>query len=104
MLQPSGPSIQFCACSGSVQQSKTSSRGASTTRVMTNSRSDGVATFAPPASSAVGIVPLLLEFLYVLIQPFVARVPEAAVVLRPVGDLLEGGRLEPARPPLRLAA
>src|SRR6266545_6909511 len=42
MVQPLGPNIQCGRCLGSVQASKTSLRGASTTRAMTISRSDGV--------------------------------------------------------------
>src|SRR5574341_603788 len=86
-------------CSGFVQAFQTRSRGASMTRVITTSRSDGVVYAVTPPLAAVTM--LLLRFLEVLeiaIEPLKARLPEAAVVLRPVGDLLEGGRLEPARP------
>src|SRR5574341_162459 len=92
-------------CSGFVQAFQTRSRGASMTRVITTSRSDGVVYAVTPTLAAVTM--LLLRFLEVLeiaIEPLKARLPEAAVVLRPVGDLLEGGRLEPARPELRFAA
>jgi hypothetical protein len=48
MVQPFGPSIQCGTCPGLVQASQTSLRGASTTRVMTISRSDGVLNVVAP--------------------------------------------------------
>jgi hypothetical protein len=33
-----------------------------------------------------------------------AGVPEAAILFKPVVDVLEGGKLDPAGPPLRLTA
>src|SRR6266542_1968057 len=105
MVQPSGPNIQFGTCSGFVNASKTSLRGASTTRVMTTSRSDGVVNVVVPALLSVAML-LLLFFhaLEVLVESLVARVPETAIVLRPLGDLFERRRFEPAGAPLRLAA
>src|SRR5262249_14055778 len=104
MVQPSGPISQCGTCSGLVQASQTSRRGASTTRVMTTSRSDGVVNVVTPTLLAAAILPLLLlQVFEVLIQPFEARVPEAAKVLGPLGDLLERRRPEPAGAPLRLA-
>src|SRR5213594_1507944 len=47
---------------------------------------------------------LALQFLEVAAQPVEALLPVAPVVLDPVGDVLEGIRLEPAGPPLRLAS
>src|SRR6185503_6615116 len=97
--------IHFVMCSAFVQQSNTNSRGASTTRVTSISVSDGVAKLVVPVLWAVVIVVLLLlQVLEVVVEPFVARIPEAAVVLGPLGDLLERRRLEPARSPLRFAA
>src|SRR5882724_1431481 len=105
MLQPSGPSIHLVTCSGFVQQSNTSARGASTTRVTTISRSEGVAKVVAPTLSAVVIVVLLvLKVVEVVVEAFVAGVPEAAVALGPLRDLLERRRLEPAGAPLRLAS
>src|SRR4029077_13412385 len=100
IAQPGGPSIHFVMCSGLVQQSKTSARGASTTRVTSISVSDGVANPVAPSLLAVVIVELLLlEVAEVVVEPLVARVPEAAVVLGPFGDLLERRRLEAGPPP-----
>src|ERR671915_914545 len=88
-------------CSHELCASNTSSRGASKTRVMTISRSEGVVTssvFLPRAP----IAPLLcssLEFLQVLVQPVVALFPETPVWLGPLGDLLERARLEAGPPP-----
>src|SRR5882724_2953051 len=47
---------------------------------------------------------LALQFLEVAVQLVEALLPVAPVVLDPVGDVLEGIRLQPAGPPLRLAA
>src|SRR5882762_2358366 len=47
---------------------------------------------------------LALQLLEVAAQPVEALFPVAPVVLDPVGDVLERIRLEPAGPPLRLAA
>src|SRR6266850_1246158 len=47
---------------------------------------------------------LVLQFLEVAVQPVEALLPVAPVILDPVGDVLERIRLEPAGPPLRLAA
>jgi len=47
---------------------------------------------------------LALQLLEIAVQPFEALLPVAPVVLDPVGDVLERIRLEPAGPPLRLAA
>src|SRR5687767_10145217 len=47
---------------------------------------------------------LRLQFLQVAVQPVEALVPEAAVVLHPVGGVLQRLGAEPARPPLRLPA
>src|SRR6266571_3434705 len=46
---------------------------------------------------------LALQFLKVAVELVEALLPVAPVVLDPVGDVLEGIRLEPAGPPLRLA-
>src|SRR5438093_7896117 len=47
---------------------------------------------------------LALQFLEVAAQPVEALLPVAPVVLDPLGDVLERICLEPAGPPLRLAA
>src|SRR2546422_496012 len=56
MVQPLGPNIQCGGCSGLVQASKTSPRGAATTRVLTNSPSDGVVNVVARALFVVLIV------------------------------------------------
>src|SRR6478735_83875 len=93
-------------CSGLVIASNTSARGASKRRVRTISRSDGVvalneSVFAAPLP--IMFLLLLSEFTEVDVEPIETRVPEVAIALRPVRDLLQRFPLDPARPPLRLA-
>jgi len=45
-----------------------------------------------------------LKFLEIIVQPVEAGVPEAAISFKPVVDVLESRRLDPAGPPLRLRA
>src|SRR6266508_1747901 len=96
---------QFDMCSHEVCASNTRSRGASKTRVMTISLSDGVVTVSllplPPIAL---LLSSSLELLQVLVQPVVALLPEAAVPLGPLCDFLERPRLEPGRPPLPFSA
>src|SRR5689334_1005652 len=93
-------------CSGRLIASNTSRRGASNSRVMRISRSDGVVTakvslfFAVPA--AMGSL-LALQRLQITFEPVEARLPQFAVALGPVGNLFERRRFEATRPPLRLA-
>ena len=108
LVKPFGPS-QCTRCSGSVHARKTSSRGASNTRVMTISRSAvsgwtlGLGHRGPRWQ--LGRPPLLgLQLAQVLVQPVEALFPELAVALQPVGHVLERRGLQPARPPLGLAA
>src|SRR6516165_11597849 len=92
---------QRARCSGSVHILETSRRGASKIRVMTSSRSAERAA----ASALIAILPLpALQFAEILVEAIKAVVPETAVVLEPLGGVLERPRLEPAGPPLRLAA
>src|SRR5438105_12637280 len=100
MVKPFGP--HHCIRrSRSVQALNTMSRGASNTRVMTNSRSAAAATaLLFPAT----LLLLRLKFPQVIVQAIEAFVPESAVAVDPVGDVLERPGFEPARPPLRLAA
>src|SRR6266851_6451200 len=88
MVQPSGPSIHCGTCLGLVQASKTSRRGASNTRVMTTSWSEGVVKVVGLALSVAPMAPLLLlHLLQVAVQSPVARVPEGAIVVGPLRDL-----------------
>src|SRR5258708_34974385 len=99
-VKPCGP--HHCAiCFGSVHAFHTRSRGASKTRVMTNSRSGGgvVGLFF-----SVMFLLLVLQLVQIIVQAFEALIPETAIVLHPVRDLLERSCLQPARSPLRLAA
>src|SRR5579885_3214877 len=107
IVQPSGPSSHCGTCCGSVHAAQTSRRGASNTRVITISRSDGVLNRVRPISMfAATIVLLLLLFLLLLfllfqrfevaVEPRVAGLPEAAVALGPLRHLPERRRLEPA--------
>src|SRR5918999_3519581 len=94
---------QFDMCSQELCASNTRSRGASKTRVMTISRSDGVVTVSllsvPPMAL---LLSSSLEVVQVLVQPVVALLPEPTVPLGPLRDLLQGSRLEAGRPPLPL--
>src|SRR5438093_3961232 len=93
-------------CSHEVCVSNTRSRGASKTRDMTISRSDGVATssWCLPFPPIALLLSSSLELGQILVQPVVALLPEAAIPLRPLGDLLERARLESGGPPLPLPA
>src|SRR2546430_12691244 len=99
VVKPCGPH-QRTSRSASVQALKTRGRGASKTRAMTSSRSAAVLALPPAAMSP----PFRLQLAQIVLQAIEALVPETAIVLQPVGGLLERSRLEPARPPLRLAA
>src|SRR6266436_4339274 len=84
---------------GSVHALNTSSRGASNTRVRTNSCSSLAITF--PADM---LFLLFLYFAQIVIQPIEALRPELPVVPDPIGNVLERRGRDPAGPPLRLAA
>src|ERR1700736_2349249 len=100
VVKPFGP--HHCTrCFGSVQASKTSSRGASNMRVVTIVR---VSCLVPRLGLASMLLLLGLKFLEIIVQPVEAGVPEAAILFKPVVDVLKAGRLDPAWPPLRLAA
>src|SRR3989442_11601517 len=96
LVNPWGP---HCAtCFGSVHNLNTSSRGASNTRVSTNSCSSFAMMFP--------VAMLFLLFLYVaqiVIQPIEALRPEPPVVRNPIGNVLERSGRDSAGPPLRLA-
>src|SRR5271167_3018956 len=100
VVKPRGPH-QRTRCSGTVHILKTSRRGASKIRVMTSSRSAKRA-----ATSAVIAIFLLtaLQFAEIRVEAIKAVVPEAAVVIEPLGSVLEPLRLDPAGPPLRPTA
>src|SRR5437867_12900715 len=93
-------------CSHELWASKTRSRGALKTRVMTISRSDGVVTVSPllPLSVIAHLLSSSLDLVQVLVQPVVALFPEAPIPLGPLGDLPERPSLEPGGPPLPLPA
>src|SRR5260370_19146612 len=97
-VNPCGP--HHCATRfGSVQALNTSSRGASKTRVSTNSCSSYAMMFP--------VAMLFLLFLYVaqiVIQPIEALRPELPVVPNPIGNVLERRGRDPAGPPLCLAS
>src|SRR5258708_11899619 len=96
-VKPCGP--HRCATRfGSVHALNTSSRGASNTRITTNSCSSFAMMFP--------VAMLFLLFLYItqiVIQTVKALRPEPPVVCHPVGDVLEGTGSDPAGTPLRLA-
>src|SRR6516165_6675304 len=90
-VKPRGPH-QRARCSGSVHILKRSRRGASKIRVTTSSRSADRA-----AASAVRVIlPLpALKFAEIRVEAIKAIVPEMAVVLEPLGGLLERPRFDP---------
>src|SRR3989449_5724861 len=94
--------------SWSVRAFQTRATGASKVR-STTSGSSFVTTLSFAAISlllALNFLRLVLalQFLEVAVQLVEALLPVAPVILDPVGDVLERIRLEPAGPPLRLAA
>src|SRR5712691_9434646 len=93
-------------CSHEVCASNTRSRGASKTRVMTISRSEGVVTVSwlLPLPPIARLLSSSLELLQVLVQPVVALLPEPTVPLGPLRHLFDWPRLEPCGPPLPLPA
>src|SRR5205809_2659037 len=99
MPTPFGPH-HFCRCSGCVNTSKTRSRGASKTRSMTSSLT-GISTALSLAATA---LLLQLQFLQVLVQTIEPLLPDDAITLDPLVDLLERACLERRGPPLRLFA
>src|SRR5207302_4253877 len=99
IVKPWGPH-QPTRCSGSVQALNTTRGGASKKRETTSSRcADSVATLLAAAMFLL----LLFQLTQIVFQAIEALLPEAAIVLQPVGGVLERTRLEPAGTPLRLA-
>src|SRR5882724_341084 len=109
VVKPCGPH-QRTSRSGSVHALKTSARGASNTRVMTSSR----CAVSPAAlllvtvscavmSLAVMSPPVRLLLAQIVLQAIQVLLPETAIVLEPIGGVLERTRLQLAGPPLRLA-
>src|SRR6266542_1533082 len=87
-------------CSHELCASNTRSRGASNTRVVTISRSDGVVTVSTLLPLPIAFLPSsALELVQVLVQPVVALLPELPVSFGPLGDVPERPRLEPGGPP-----
>src|SRR6202035_5305983 len=102
-----------CAtCSAFVQASKTTARGASKMRVITISRSLGVAIFTVPmffiadlplSLRASTCFLLLLHLFQVVVQAGKFLFPETAEGFKPLSDILEWDRNEHARTPLSIA-
>src|SRR6266404_4305082 len=99
IVKPCGPH-QRTRRSGSVHALKTRARGASKTRSMMSVRSAVVAVGLVLAAMSPS---LPLQLAQVVVQAIEALLPETPIVLQPVCGVLEGTRLEPAGPPLRLA-
>src|SRR3990172_4961650 len=91
-------------CSGWVQASKTRRRGASRTRVMTRSRSTAFAEALVLSLLAAMLLLLHFQLSDIVVQTLEALFPEAAIALDPIRHLFERTRIEPAGPPLRVAA
>src|SRR5688572_4224936 len=99
-LKSFGPS-QRTRCSGWVQALNTRLRGASNWRVITSS---DPASRVALSLGAVIVGVLALQLAQIVVQPVEAGIPERAIALDPVGDLLQRPGLQPAGPPLRRAA
>src|SRR5688572_15469797 len=84
IANPSGPN-HAGNCAGSVQASKTSARGASTTRVMTISRSRGHSDHGDRRTLVRSLIVagLLLAALNVGVHPVKPRGPDAEVLAEP---------------------
>src|SRR5580658_9245509 len=101
VVKPTGPH-HWTTCFGSVHILKTSFGGASKSRVKSSSRSEGMVSVTLFFS---GISFLrCLDFLEVIVEAIEALLPELAIALEPMGGLLERLGLEPAGPPLGVAA
>src|SRR5215469_18335111 len=99
---PLGPH-HCAACFGSVHTLKTSSRGASKTRVRTRSGAFLFAGLLAPASGAAMVFLLFLDPSQVIVQSIEALRPEPPVALDPSCHVFERARVELAGPPLRFA-
>src|SRR6185437_11483935 len=112
VVKPFGP--HHCArCLGSVQAAKTRSRGASNSRMPMIERGSlsrsrllftAMSTLLPTALGHGCLRGLLaLQRFQIAIEAIETFVVETAIAIEPVVDVLERARLDPARPPLRLA-
>src|SRR5712692_4858763 len=97
LVNPCGPH-HSATHFGSVQALNTIFRGASNTRVSTNSCS----LFARMFPAAM-LFPLCLYLLQIVIESIETFRPELPVVRNPIGNALERRGSDPAWPPLRLA-
>src|SRR6187402_15158 len=107
LVKPLGPH-HLSMCSGRVQAFQTSDRGAFTARSRVISRSAvallAVILFSLSRLPGGRVLFLGLQFLQVFLQPIEALLPELAVLLHPVGGILQRCGLQLTRPPLRLLA
>src|SRR5436190_21131700 len=99
-VKPRGPH-QRTRRSGSVHALKTRWGGASKMRVMTSTRCSAASAAALLPAAMFLLLPLQLT--QIIVQAIEALLPETAIVLQPLGGILERTRLKPAGPPLRLA-
>src|SRR3546814_15987641 len=98
--------------SGWLHTLKTSARGAARVRVLTRTRSSGLAPLGPSGRGAAsGLAAIVVSFLGVLhlqlveivLQPVEALLPELPIALQPARGILQRRGIQPAGPPLRLA-
>src|SRR5260370_38729752 len=89
VVNPRGPN-QRATCSGSVHAFHTSSRGASKTLVIVNSRPMG----------GVSVITPLLDGAQVIVETVEAAFEELPVARQPAGGVLERTPAQPGRPPL----
>src|SRR5262245_59512860 len=89
-------------CSGLVNISQTSARGASKSRVMRISQSDGVVITS--LFFALILLVLLLQRFQVVVEAIEAFLPEPPIPLDVAGDLLKRLGVQSTRAPLRVAS
>src|SRR3546814_5948580 len=108
-VKPCGPH-QRTRCSGWLHTLKTSARGAARVRVITRTRSSGLAPLGPSGRGAAsGLAAIVVSFLGVLhlqlveivLQPVEALLPELPIALKPARGILQRRGIQPAGPPLR---
>src|SRR5262245_34312670 len=102
VVKPTGP--HHCArCFGSVQASKTSSRGASKVRV-NNSWRSAVSLTTLALAVLTGIFLLLgLQLAQIFFEAVEALFPKPSIVLHPICNILERSRVQTAGSPLSFA-
>src|SRR5687768_18252739 len=103
LVKPSGP--HHCArCLGSVHASNTSSRGASSTRVVMMARGSRSRSMLLLADTLLLRFVLRLQLAKIILQAVETFFPEAAIALQPIVNAFQSLGFDAARAPLRLAS